>query len=45
MRRVLVDWLISLHLEFEIASEISLFLTINVLDRYLALEPIQKDFF
>ena len=37
MRSLLVDWLVSVHHQFELAQE-TLFLTVNILDRYLELE-------
>lgn len=35
MRSILVDWLIQVHLRFHLLPE-TLFLAINILDRYLA---------
>ena len=35
MRAILVDWLIDVHLKFKLLSE-TLFLTVNILDRYLS---------
>ena len=34
MRAILVDWLIEVHLKFKLLPE-TLFLTINLIDRYL----------
>lgn len=35
MRAILVDWLIDVHLKFKLLNE-TLFLTINIIDRYLS---------
>lgn len=37
MRAILVDWLVEVHLKFKLLPE-SLFLTINLIDRYLEKE-------
>lgn len=37
MRAILVDWLIDVHLKFKLLNE-TLFLTINIIDRYLSLK-------
>ncbi|KAL0443123.1 UNVERIFIED_CONTAM: putative cyclin-B3-1 [Sesamum latifolium] len=42
MRGILINWLIEVHLKFELMEE-TLFLTITLLDRYLALESIKKN--
>jgi len=34
MRSILVDWLVEVHLKFKLVPE-SLYLTINLIDRYL----------
>ncbi len=34
MRAILIDWLIEVHLKFKLVAE-SLYLTINLIDRYL----------
>jgi len=34
MRAILVDWLIDVHIKFQLVDE-TLFLTINLIDRYL----------
>eukprot|EP00347_Sterkiella_histriomuscorum_P012476 403368431 len=36
MRAILVDWLIDVHLKFKLLNE-TLFLTVNIIDRYLSL--------
>ncbi|CDW79874.1 UNKNOWN [Stylonychia lemnae] len=36
MRAILVDWLIDVHLKFKLLNE-TLFLTVNIIDRYLTL--------
>lgn len=35
MRAILIDWLIQVHHKFELSPE-TLYLTINIIDRYLA---------
>lgn len=42
MRAILVDWLIQVHMRFHLLPE-TLFLTINILDRYLAKGLATKD--
>lgn len=37
MRAILIDWLIEVHHKFELNPE-TLYLTINIVDRYLAVE-------
>jgi G2/mitotic-specific cyclin-B, other len=37
MRSILVDWLIEVHLKFKLVPE-SLYLTVNLIDRYLERE-------
>ena len=34
MRAILVDWLVDVHLKFKLVPE-TLFLTVNMIDRYL----------
>jgi len=41
MRAILVDWLIEVHLKFKLLSE-TLFLTINIIDRYLSKKPLAR---
>ncbi|KAK4491860.1 hypothetical protein RD792_002639, partial [Penstemon davidsonii] len=41
MRGILINWLIEVHLKFDLMEE-TLFLTVILLDRYLSLESIQK---
>nr|USW07991.1 G2/mitotic-specific cyclin-5 [Crypthecodinium cohnii] len=41
MRSILVDWLVDVHLRFSLRSS-TLFLSINLLDRFLAREPIRR---
>ena len=40
MRAVLVDWLVDVHLKYKMSPE-TLFLTINLLDRYLSVSEYQ----
>ncbi len=37
MRAILIDWLIEVHLKFKLVPE-SLYLTVNLIDRYLERE-------
>jgi len=37
MRAILIDWLIEVHLKFKLVPE-SLYLTVNLIDRYLEKE-------
>ncbi|KAH7435034.1 hypothetical protein KP509_06G046300 [Ceratopteris richardii] len=41
MRAVLVDWLIEVHYKFKLMPE-TLFLTTNIIDRYLALKSVER---
>mmetsp|Transcript_22596 Transcript_22596/g.57862 ORF Transcript_22596/g.57862 Transcript_22596/m.57862 type:complete len:372 (-) Transcript_22596:188-1303(-) len=41
MRAVLVDWLVEVHLKFKLMPE-TLFLTINLIDRFLAAVPVRR---
>lgn len=41
MRTILADWLIEVHHKFELMPE-TLYLTINVLDRYLSMETVLR---
>ncbi len=43
MRYILLDWLIEVHLKFKLLPE-TLFLTINILDRYLSLQSIHRKY-
>lgn len=42
MRAILIDWLVDVHLKFKLLPE-SLFLTINLIDRYLSRERVGKE--
>lgn len=42
MRGILVDWLIEVHLKFKLWPE-TLFLTVNLIDRYLEVEEVKRD--
>lgn len=42
MRAILVDWLIEVHFKFKLFPE-TLFLTINLLDRFMAKVQVSKD--
>ena len=41
MRAILVDWMVEVHLKFKLLSE-TLFLTVNIIDRYLSLKGISR---
>lgn len=41
MRGILVDWIIEVHLRFHLMPE-TLFLTINIIDRYLEKTQIRR---
>lgn len=41
MRAILIDWLIEVHLKFKLLPE-TLFLTVNLIDRYLEREDIPR---
>lgn len=41
MRAILVDWLVDVHLKFKLLPE-TLFLTVNLIDRYLSLKQIPR---
>ena len=41
LRAILIDWMISVHLKFKLLPE-TLFLTANVIDRYLSKVQIKK---
>ncbi|GLT27993.1 hypothetical protein SLA2020_029540 [Shorea laevis] len=41
MRTILVDWLIDVHLKFELSPE-TLYLTINIIDRFLSVKVVPR---
>ncbi|XP_038704044.1 G2/mitotic-specific cyclin-2-like isoform X2 [Tripterygium wilfordii] len=41
MRGILIDWLIEVHYKFELMEE-TLYLTINLIDRFLAVQPVVR---
>lgn len=41
MRAILVDWLVEVHLKFKLLPE-TLFLTVNLIDRYLSIENVNR---
>ncbi|EPS68905.1 hypothetical protein M569_05861, partial [Genlisea aurea] len=41
MRAILIDWLIEVHYKFELMEE-TLYLTINLIDRFLAAKPVVR---
>ncbi|CAD8113742.1 unnamed protein product [Paramecium primaurelia] len=42
MRSILIDWLVDVHLKFKLQSE-TLYMTINLIDRYLAKNTIMRN--
>jgi hypothetical protein len=44
MRAILIDWLIEVHLKFSLLPE-TLFLTVNLIDRYLQIEKVNSKTF
>ena len=43
MRKILLDWLIDVHAKFKLSTE-TLFLTINIIDRYLSKKSIHRKY-
>jgi cyclin B len=41
MRSILIDWLVEVHLKFKLVPE-SLYLTVNLIDRYLEKEQVNR---
>lgn len=41
MRSILVDWLVDVHVKFELRADV-LALTVNIIDRFLAAAPVQR---
>lgn len=41
MRSILIDWMVDVHLKFNLLSE-TMFLTVSIVDRFLALKPISR---
>lgn len=41
MRSILIDWLVEVHLKFKLVPE-SLYLTVNLIDRYLESEQVNR---
>ena len=41
MRSILIDWLVEVHLKFKLVPE-SLYLTINLIDRFLEREQVNR---
>jgi cyclin B len=42
MRGILVDWLVEVHMKFRLLPE-TLYLCVNIIDRYLALEKVNRN--
>ena len=42
VRAILIDWLISVHAKFKLLPE-TLYLTVNLIDRYLSQFKVQKN--
>jgi len=43
MRAILMDWIVDVHLRFKLLPE-TLYLSVNIIDRYLAQQLIQREF-
>ena len=43
MRAILIDWLIQVHLKFNLLQE-TLYLTISIIDRYLQVRKLMKSY-
>jgi len=41
MRAILIDWLVEVHLKYRLRHE-TLFLTVNIIDRYLSVRPVTR---
>jgi len=41
MRAILIDWLVDVHLKFNLVNE-TLFLTVNLIDRYLEQKEVSR---
>merc|ERR1719159_1805584 len=41
MRAILIDWLVEVHMKYRLRHE-TLFLTVNIIDRYLAHVPVMR---
>jgi len=41
MRAILIDWLVEVHMKYKLRRE-TLFLAVNLIDRYLAVQPIPR---
>jgi cyclin B len=42
MRAILIDWIIDVHYKFKLTPE-TLFLTVNLIDKYLSLQIVKRD--
>jgi len=42
MRAILIDWLVEVHLKFKLVPE-TLYLTVNLIDRYLEKGEVMRD--
>jgi hypothetical protein len=42
MRAILIDWIVDVHFKFKLVPE-TLFLSINLIDRYLSLKVVKRD--
>lgn len=41
MRAILIDWLVEVHMKYRLRPE-TLFLTVNIIDRYLSVRPVMR---
>ena len=44
MRAILIDWIIDVHTKFNMLAE-TLFITVNIIDRYIELEQVSRENF
>jgi len=42
VRAILIDWILNVHLKFKLLPE-TLYITINLIDRFLSIQNIEKD--
>lgn len=42
VRAILVDWILNIHMKFKLLSE-TLFITVNLIDRFLSVKSISRE--
>jgi hypothetical protein len=42
VRAILIDWVINVHAKFKLLPE-TLFITVNLIDRYMSLHKVEKE--